>query len=175
MCNRHEVVAQTQASSFLRINYFASQHQLARAFLANYEGKKNSCRRGKHPELNFRLSELGSLRGDDDVAGRHHLAASTECRSINHSDSRFRYLIQQTKDVVKSVEHLEDCVRRVIFDRNAGAEGPAVFVSFKNNGDQFTMRQFADSAGNLAHHSDVEDIQRWTRETYSSDAIVDSE
>src|SRR6476646_11453999 len=100
MSNRYKVVAQTQTSSFFRINYLARQHQFARAFLTNYTRKKHSCHRWKDPELDFRLSEFGSLRSDDDVAGGHQLAASTKRWPVNHCDSRLRYLIKQTKDLV---------------------------------------------------------------------------
>src|SRR6185295_15206141 len=110
MSNRHEVVAQTKTSSFLCINYLAGQHQFACAFLTNYARKKHGRHRGKHAELDFGLAEFRSLGSDDNVTGGHQLAASTECWSVHHGDSRLRYLIQQPKDLVKGIQHLENCV-----------------------------------------------------------------
>src|SRR5262245_29439863 len=158
MWNGYQVVAQTQSRSFLRFNYFAGQYQLTRALLTDDKWQKHGCHWWKHTKFYFGLSELGSLRSYDDVACSDEFASPSECGSINHSDCGLRNLIQQTKDLMERVEHLEDCVLGMIFDCNTGAESPAFFICFKNNSHQLTVRQFSKNGRNLAHHWDVENI-----------------
>jgi hypothetical protein len=72
---------------------------------------------------------------------------------------------------VERVEHLKDGFLNVILNGNTGAECTTVFVSIKNDCDQLTLIALSERLRNLAHHFDVEDVQRRTSESDSPDAI----
>src|SRR5437588_3078056 len=73
---------------------------------------------------------------------------------------------------MKRVEHLEHSFGYVFFDSNAGAESAGVFGRIKNNCRQVALlTAYVQRVDNLAHHDDVQHIQRWPRERDARDTI----
>src|ERR1700752_3268928 len=75
---------------------------------------------------------------------------------------------------MKAVEHLKDRRRDMLFNRHACAEGPRSLRGVKNNRRQIAPRRaLIQRRVDLAHHRDVENVQRWTAERNARDAILD--
>jgi hypothetical protein len=166
------VVAQTESPSLNRIDYLARENQFARAFFANHAGQKHGGDGRKHAQLDFRLSESRAIGSDNDIARCDKFTAATESSAVNQCDRRLGYLFEETEDRVERVQHLKDRFLDVILDGDTGAEGATVLVGVKNDRDELALIALTERLRDLAHHLDVEDVQRRTREGNPCDAIV---
>jgi hypothetical protein len=60
----------------------------------------------------------------------------------------------------------------VLFNRDAGAEGATIVSGFKNDGREIApVHAFIQGVADFAHHRDVEDIERRTREGDMRNAV----
>jgi hypothetical protein len=77
---------------------------------------------------------------------------------------------------MKRVEHLKDSFGYVLFHRHPGAKGPRFRRCVENDRRQISLGQaLVQGVANLAHHRDVEDIERWPREGDPRDPVVNPE
>src|SRR6266704_2801797 len=73
---------------------------------------------------------------------------------------------------MKGVQHLIDSFRRVLFDGYAGAESTAIRRRIENDRRDVALRRaFIHRSQNLAHHRDIENVERRPREGNSRDTI----
>jgi hypothetical protein len=86
----------------------------------------------------------------------------------------FANCFERAKDRVERVEHLKDRFLNVLFNGDSGAERATVLVGVKNDRDELALRTLTQRLRDLAHHLDVEDVQRRPRERDARDAIVDT-
>src|SRR5437868_1679015 len=175
MSARRHVVAQTQPPSLMRIDYLARQDQFTCALFTNYQRQQHRSHRWKYAELDLRLTKTRALRSDNDIACGDQFTATAERRSVDERNRRFCNLFQLTKDRVKRVEHLENRVLDVLLDCDSRAKRATTLVRIKHDGDQVSPRTLAQRARDLAHHLDVEDIQRRPSKRNSPDAIFKTE
>src|SRR5437764_15171095 len=77
---------------------------------------------------------------------------------------------------MERVQHLENSFGHVLFDGDAGAERASVFGGIKNNCCQVALlTTFVQRVDNLAHHGNVQHIQRRPRERDARNAIFNIE
>jgi hypothetical protein len=62
----------------------------------------------------------------------------------------------------------------VIFDRDSGTKRATILVGIKHDRHQLALRTFAQRLPDLAHHLDIENIQRRPRERDSPNAILET-
>ena len=170
------MVREAVAQSFSRIDYFAREDHLARFLLAYDARQKNRGHRRKDAQFDFRLAKLGPIARNNDVAGRDEFAAATESRAINQRNRRPRDLIELAENIVKRVEHLDHRFRHVLFDGDTGAEGARAFSGFEYDRNEIILvGAIIQRVANLAHHGNVEDVERRPREGDSGDLISNLE
>jgi hypothetical protein len=63
----------------------------------------------------------------------------------------------------------------VIFNRDSGTERATILISIKHNRNQVTLRTLTQRLPDLAHHLNVENIQRRPRKSNPPNAILDSD
>ena len=77
---------------------------------------------------------------------------------------------------MKRIQHLKDGFRYVLFNGDAGAECSRAFGGIEDNCRQVSLQSaLIQSCRDLAHHRDVENVQRRPRERNARHAIFDSE
>ena len=119
---------------------------------------------------------MRAFTGNHNVAGGHQLAPAAQRRPINYRNDGLRDLPQPAKDRMESFEHLKDRCGHVLFNRHPGAEGFCSLRRHKHDGRQISSaRALVQRRANLAHHGDIQDVQRRPREGNPRDAILNCE
>ena len=101
--------------------------------------------RRKYSQLDLRLAKPGPVAGDNDIATGNQFAAAAQCRTVHYRNRGFGNLRQQTKNVVKGIEHLEDGFRKMLFDRDSGTERSGSGRGIKDYGHHVAIARIDQS------------------------------
>jgi hypothetical protein len=124
-CRRHHARNQAGALSFRGIHHASGQDQVHGLRLADRTGQAlRPADAGDDPELDLGLSELGVIRGDDEIAHHGKLAAATECKTGNRGDDRLAHTRQPlVVGRIVGAENLDITLVRHFLDIGAGGKG----------------------------------------------------
>lgn len=154
------------------IDDLARQEQFQRPVPANEVWKKDRGHRGKDSDLDFRLTESGTVGGDYHIAVNGQLAATAQGHSIDERQAGDGERIEKTEHAVKLRNHFPHLVRRVVFDGDPSRKGFPLVV----DDEQFQVSlgvRARKRAMNLLDHGDVHDVQRWLVQDNPCHALAD--
>ncbi len=86
LAGRHDPIDEPDFLSATGVNQLGGQEQLAEIAFAELATQKCHYQAGHEAATNFRVTELGLLGGNDEIAGGHDAGSAGHRRAVNRGD-----------------------------------------------------------------------------------------